>query len=86
MSPHSDLASTKYCLAVPGAEYVVYLPDGGSVTVDLSAAKGELSVEWFDAENAKTVAGKATSGGARRELKAPFGGHAVLYVRGAAAQ
>jgi len=46
MVPRSDLASSKYCLANPGAEYVVYLPAGGEVTVDLSAAKGMLQVEW----------------------------------------
>ena len=42
--PAGELASTGYCLAVPGREYLVYLPDGGAWTVDLSAAKGKLSV------------------------------------------
>src|SRR5262245_55206800 len=27
--PHGELASTKYCLANPGQEYLVYLPEGG---------------------------------------------------------
>jgi len=27
--PHPELASTRYCLAKPGKEYVVYLPEGG---------------------------------------------------------
>jgi hypothetical protein len=26
MAPHSELASSKYCLANPGEEYLVYLP------------------------------------------------------------
>ena len=37
MIPRSDLCSTGYCLANPiakGAEYLVYLPNGGSTTVD----------------------------------------------------
>ena len=37
MMPHGDLASTKYCLAQPGVAYIVYLPEGGEATVDLSA-------------------------------------------------
>ena len=46
MTPRSTLASSRYCLADPGKEYLVYLPDGGEVTVDLSAASGSLAVEW----------------------------------------
>jgi hypothetical protein len=33
MVPHGELASTGYCLASPGYEYLVYLPSGGSATV-----------------------------------------------------
>ena len=42
MSPHSDLASSRYCLASPvtnSAAYLVHLPAGGSVMVDLSNTK-----------------------------------------------
>ncbi|MBM4048611.1 MAG: hypothetical protein FJ279_26205, partial [Planctomycetes bacterium] len=45
MTPRNDLASTQYCLANPGREYLVYLPEGGEVTVDLTAASGTLTVE-----------------------------------------
>jgi hypothetical protein len=80
MTPQNDLASTTYCLADPGKEYLVYLPAGGAVTVDLSAAKGELAVEWFDPVKEKKVAASAVRGGARREFKAPFPGAAVLHL------
>jgi len=49
--PVNDLASSGYCLANPvenGAEYLAYLPFKEAMTVDLSASKGELQVEWFD--------------------------------------
>jgi hypothetical protein len=83
MAPSKEVASTGYCLVAPGKEYLVYLPAGGTVTVDLSAAKGEFAVEWFDPEKGKAVAGPAVSGGARREFQAPFTGPAVVYlVRG----
>src|SRR5262245_23700464 len=85
MAPASGIASTSYCLAAPGREYLVYLPEGGTVTVDLKEARGELAVEWFDAAARKAVEGGSTPGGAPRELKAPFDGPAVLYLKAKAA-
>ncbi len=79
--PASELASTGYCLADPGREYLVYLPDGGAVTVDLSGAKGKLSSEWTHPITGKITAGEAVEGGKRRTFKAPFDGDAVLYLR-----
>jgi hypothetical protein len=29
MRPRGELASIRYCLAAPGKEYLVYLPEGG---------------------------------------------------------
>ena len=40
MTPRNDMASTGYCLANPGKEYLMYLPKGGEVMVDLSGASG----------------------------------------------
>lgn len=78
--PHDELASTGYCLAQPGVEYVVYLPEGREATVDLSAAQGSLTAEWFNPSTGETVARTATQAGARRALRAPFAGDAVLYL------
>jgi len=50
MRPNGELASSSYCLANPvqaNAEYLVSLPSGGSVTVNLSASAESLTVEWF---------------------------------------
>lgn len=80
MTPRNNLASSKYCLADAGKEYLVYLPSGGNVSVDLSAALGELAVEWFNPVTGKTQNSKAVHGGARRDFKAPFEGDAVLYL------
>ncbi len=83
MTPRSDLASTGYCLANPSpsnAEYLVYLPEGGTVTVDLSAAIGTLSVEWFNPSDGQVVSGITTTGGGNRSFPAPFNGDAVLYI------
>lgn len=83
MTPREDLCSTGYCLANPvaqGAEYLVYLPNGGTVSVDLSAASGNLTVEWFNPDKGTTISGGTTSGGASREFTPSFGGDAVLYL------
>jgi hypothetical protein len=80
MKPVGELASTKFCLADPPREYLIYLPAGGAATVDLSGAKGDLAVEWFDPAQDKTIAADGVSGGAKRELKPPFEGPAVLHL------
>jgi hypothetical protein len=81
MTPHDDLASSGYCLADPGKEYVVYLPAGGAATVDVSAAVGKLAVEWVPPGGGRPQAGAAVAGGGKRALRAPFAGDAVLYLR-----
>ncbi|MBM4026179.1 MAG: hypothetical protein FJ280_12350 [Planctomycetes bacterium] len=81
MTPRDDLASTRYCLANPGKEYLIYLPDGGEVTVDLSAVPGQFAQEWFNPKSGSSTAGKVLSAGARRACQAPFTGQAVLYLK-----
>jgi hypothetical protein len=114
MAPREDLASTTYCLANPGVEYLVYLPLEPhwteawlasarffwrfrplyskfsiwfrglfrlTTTVDLSAASGALSVEWFNPSTGATTAAGTIIGGANQNFTAPFRGDAVLYIR-----
>jgi hypothetical protein len=81
MVPHGELASSGYCLAHPQQEYLVHLPKDGAVTVDLSAAGGELAVEWLHPVEATITINGTVSGGAKCVLKAPFPGDAVLYLR-----
>ncbi len=83
MTPQPYLCSTGYCLANPiakGSEYLVYLPDGGSVNVDLSATSETLKVEWFNPDQGTKTAGGTTSSGGVKSFTAPFGGDAVLYI------
>ncbi len=78
--PHDELASSGFCLADPGREYLVYLPQGGEVTVDLSAASGFLQTEWLHPVQGTTVRAEPTAGGGRRTLLSPWPGDAVLYL------
>jgi hypothetical protein len=80
MTPHNTLASTRFCLADPGRAYVVFLPDGGKATVDLTACQGKLDVEWLDPAKDKAHPADPVDGGAKRTLTAPFKGEAVVYV------
>ncbi|HJZ66930.1 MAG TPA: putative collagen-binding domain-containing protein [Blastocatellia bacterium] len=78
---HNDLASTKYCLANPGNEYLVYLPEGDEATVDLSSAPGEFAVEWMYPVDGTITPGDMVKGGAKPNFAVPFSGAAVLYLR-----
>ena len=78
--PHGELASSGYCLAQPGVEYLVYLPEGGDVTVDLSAGEGSFVAEWFDPTAGATARTLTVPGGGEQALTAPFEGDAVLSL------
>jgi hypothetical protein len=39
---------TTWCLAKPGEVYVVYLPAGGTTSLDLAGESGQFAVSWFD--------------------------------------
>ncbi|MEM9586646.1 MAG: DUF5060 domain-containing protein [Planctomycetota bacterium] len=39
---------SKYCFAKANQLYLVYLPDGGTTSLDLSAADGKYDVKWFN--------------------------------------
>jgi hypothetical protein len=84
MRPANDIASTGYCLAHAGKEYLIYVPDRGKVTVDLSSAAGDMTVEWLDAASGKTVGALRTRGGQHQELEAPFPGAALVHLKSVA--
>ena len=62
-APHDD---SRYCLADPGRRYVVYLPTGGTTSLDLGAGAGRYSVHWFDPRT-----GGALQAGSVREVRGP---------------
>ena len=81
MVPHPELASTRYCLADPGQAYVVYLPRGGDVTADLSAAPAWFTVEWIHTASGSSRLADPVAGGSKRSFTAPFSGDALLYLQ-----
>ena len=85
--PHPSLSSTGYCLgqtAAVGTELLIYNPDAGPITVDLtSAANRTMSYEWLDPVNGQ-VAGTGTvaGGSSAQSFPAPASltSDAVLYI------
>lgn len=81
MTPHVETASTGYCLANPGSEYLIYQPKAGeSFTVKLKA--GTHRYEWFNpAKGVAAGSGRVESSGGIQQFIAPFNGDAVLYLK-----
>ncbi len=65
MTPHGELASTKYCLANPGVEYLIYCPAGGK-TISVTLPAGRFAVLWFDASQRQRDQGIARYARGRR--------------------
>lgn len=80
MTPRNELASSNYCLADPGKEYLIYLPDGGEVSLDLTAASGTLQVEWVHPVEGTIKPAGPVQGGGKRRFQTPFSGDAALHL------
>ncbi|HZH95472.1 MAG TPA: DUF4038 domain-containing protein [Flavisolibacter sp.] len=79
MSPHAELVleypENRYCLAVPGQEYIVYLRWGGTMKIDLkkTSENDRFQYYWFDPATGKSLTPKEIRGGAEVFLSAPGG-------------
>jgi hypothetical protein len=71
-----------YCLAQPNALYLVYLPQGGSATLDLTAAAGDFSLAWFNPrDGGPLTAAIPATGGAKLTLNAPSADDWLAIIR-----
>ena len=82
MRPMGGLASTKYCLADPSREYLVYQPENGTESLSVEIEAGTYAVRWIDplkfkVRKAKTI---AAPGGSQRFTQ-PLKGPAILHLR-----
>jgi hypothetical protein len=80
MSPNNDLVNRGFALVDPGSEYVIYLPKGGIVEVDLGSTKETFNVKWFNPRMGTFTKDIPVTGGKRLRFNAPFPGDAVLYL------
>jgi len=80
--PHVELSSTRYCLANPGNEYLIYFPEGREEQIDLRGANGNYSVEWFIPLTNRTVIGpRPVAGGDYLRIEPPTILDAVLFLK-----
>jgi len=79
-TPRNALSSTAYCLAEPGATYLVFAPEGGDIELDLTEGPGSYCVEWLTPSSNEATKTGRISGGAKQLLRAPFEGPATLFV------
>jgi hypothetical protein len=77
MAPHPNLVldypEDKYCLALPGQEYVVYARWGGTLKIDLKGLpeNDEFRCYWIDPSTAKEFIPSVVKGGSEVFLSAP---------------
>lgn len=77
--PSTTLCSTRYCLAEPGHQYLVYQPASGSFMLTVTA--GSYRVEWFNPATGQTTnGGTMTLAAGQRTFTPPFTGDAVLLL------
>jgi hypothetical protein len=84
MTPNSELASSGFCLAHASADegqYLVYAPDGGTVTIDLSSTPGKLEAQWLDPSKGTSVDAMSIDGAGAGKLRVPFAGDGVLWLK-----
>jgi hypothetical protein len=80
VSPRADLASTGFCLAKPGYQYVVYQPGGGPFTVSGLRPGTSYYHELYDTRQHKVAAGGRIRPSGEKESFKPSTEGSVLYL------
>lgn len=84
--PSNDLLSDReeneaYCLANPGAEYTVYFPNGGEVTLDIRVMSKPVTIRWLDIMQSKWSRRERIKGKDKITLTCPSQGYWAVLVR-----
>jgi hypothetical protein len=85
-APHNDLLSNRetneaYCLAHPGAEYALYFPNGGDVTLDIGALNKQVKVHWLDIMKSRWSDPQSVDGNGKITLRCPSKGYWAVLVQ-----
>lgn len=83
LDPHNELVAgggEAYALAEPGAQYLVYAPAGGEVSLDLRGVAGALRARWIDPATGRREPAFRLAGGEVVRLGAPGTGDRVLLA------
>jgi hypothetical protein len=80
MVPHGELASSGYCLADPGRDYLVYLPEARPLTVQLG--EGAYRCTWYEADG-YAPGPRCDAAGPEAVFEPPFDDHCLLRITAA---
>lgn len=81
LTPHDELVVSGNSVtlsAFPGEEYVAYLAEGGSVSINIEA--GMYESFWYDPKNGSFVADKIFDGGTDVSFTSPGSGDWTLHI------
>jgi hypothetical protein len=81
MQPFEGVRGDAVALAAPGQVYAVYLPRGGTVSIDLGAVKGPLIAQWFNPRDGRSGEPFSVARGRPGEFRAPDANDWVLYLK-----
>jgi hypothetical protein len=80
MEPHGEMASSTYCLADPGNEYLVFVPEK-MTGVSVELPEGEYRFLWYDTEiHSETNFESFTHPGGPTWKPKPYSANSVLHV------
>ena len=81
LRPAQELTSRGIAAAWDGQEYVIQLPMGGDVEVDLTNALQTYRAVWFDPRTGGRASLATVDGGGRRSFTAPDGRDWILHLQ-----
>ncbi len=83
LGPLEHIASARFCLAHrQERESVIYQPDSGPFTVDLTGRERTYQLEWHNPNSGDTIPSpEPVVGGGWRLLAPPWRGDVVAYLR-----
>ncbi len=81
MHPFGELKGNALVLAEPNKIYVIYLPHGGKVAINLPAIMGVFIARWFNPRDGKFSESLVIQNGGEQEFYAPDENDWVLIVK-----
>ena len=79
--PSEDIASTRFCLANPGVEYLIFQPNSNE-PFTAKIPEGDFRFEWFNPLTGKTEKrGEMRVNSGESNFKAPFAGPSAVYLQ-----
>jgi hypothetical protein len=81
-TPEPDQCSTGYCLTQPGKSYIIFSPEGGPISVDLSLHFGTFTASWIEVSSGREYEVDHVIGGNIHVGTPEFTGAAVYVLLG----